>query len=348
MEFHRADASKKAIAEKKLPAARAALAQAKKALETPGENYTPLRGAQKTVESPTETDAQRSKPFPTTSTGRRTALARWMTDPRHPLTARVAVNHMWVRHFGQPLVPAVFDFGRRSATPTHLALLDYLAVELCEHHWSMKHLHRLMVTSATYRLTSSSAGATPAQAADAENHFYWRMNSARMESQVVRDSLLHLGGELDPTIGGPSIDPAKDEQSRRRSLYFVHSHNDHHKFLSMFDDASVLECYRRAESIVPQQALALSNSKLAMSMAEKIAARLSQQPGTVADTKFIRAAFETVLAYQPNAAELTECEQTLAQLMAVNKAQKQANPEQRARTALVHALLNHNDFITIR
>ena len=127
----------------------------------------------------------------------------------------------------------------------------------------MKHIHRLIVTSNTYRLTSSSAGAaSETLAADPDNRFYWRANPIRMEAQVVRDSLLYLAGELDLTRGGPSI-PVNDEASRRRSLYFVHSHNEHQKFLSMFDDASVLECYRRAESIVPQQALALENSPLA-------------------------------------------------------------------------------------
>src|SRR5262245_4141550 len=117
--------------------------------------------------------------------------------------------------------------------------------------WSLKHLHRLMVTSETYRLRSSSADAEANRKADAENRYYWRMNATRMEAQVLRDSLLHLGGELDTTMGGPSI-PVTDESSRRRGLYYVHSHNEHQKFLSIFDDANVLECYRRAESIVPQ------------------------------------------------------------------------------------------------
>src|SRR5205814_1822957 len=91
------------------------------------------------------------------------------------------------------------------------------------------------------------AGAPAAnRAADGENRYYWRMNPVRMEAEAVRDGLLHLSGELDSTMGGPPLDLAR-EDARRRSVYFVHSHNDHHKFLSMFDGASVLECYRRAE-----------------------------------------------------------------------------------------------------
>src|SRR5262249_12156897 len=125
-------------------------------------------------------------------------------------------------------------------------------------------------------------------------------------------------------------------------------HNDHQKFLAMFDDAPVLECYRRAESIVPQQALALANSQLALSMAERIVARLSEKLGPVADEEFVRETFGLVLASPPTAAEQVECEQSLKELTELLKRQKQANPAQRARVTVVQALLNHNDFVTIR
>jgi hypothetical protein len=349
LEVLQAEPAKKPEAEKKRATAVDALAKARKAAEAPGETYTPLRGALKTLESNLETGESRSKPFPATSTGRRSALAQWLTDPRHPLTARVAVNHIWARHFGKPLVATVFDFGRKGAAPTHPALLDYLAVELMDKNWSIKHLHRLIVTSNAYRLTSSGAGAAPAnRTADADNRYYWHMNSTRMEAQAVRDSLLYLAGELDTAMGGPSIDPAREELSRRRSLYFVHSHNDHHKFLSTFDDASVLECYRRTESIVPQQALALSNSKFALTMAAKINAHLHDRLGNVPDAVFVRAAFEMILAGAPTAAEQRECEQALAQLTELLKQQQQPDAVRRARGDLIQALLNHNDFITIR
>jgi hypothetical protein len=328
-------------------AARAAVGKAKQSLEIPGDTYTPLQGALKTPESSTETEAQRSRPFPATSTGRRTALARWLTDAKHPLTARVAINHLWMRHFGKPLVPTVFDFGRKGAAPTHPQLLDWLAVELREHRWRMKHLHRLMVTSNTYRLSSSSTAAATTNRTDRENRYYWRMNPVRMQSEVLRDSLLCLARELDRRLYGPSI-PLNDETSRRRSIYFVHSHNDQHRFLAVFDDASVLECYRRAESIVPQQALALENSKLALSASEKIAVRLQRQLGSISDKEFIKAAFETVLASTPNAAEQTACAEAIAQWLEVSKKTRDADPAGRARANLVHALLNHNDFITIR
>jgi hypothetical protein len=349
LDLLRAKSDKRADAGKKRNTAREALAKARKALEAPGDTYTPLRGARKTPESNLETEASRGKPFPTTSTGRRSALARWLTDRRHPLTARVAVNHVWARHFGAALVPTVFDFGRKGARPTHPELLDYLAVELMDSGWSLKHLHRLMVTSGAYRMTSTSVGAPAStRTADPENRYYWRMNAGRMEAQVVRDSLLSLAGELDPTMGGPSLNPVSEAASRRRSLYFVHSHNDHHRLLSMFDDASVLECYRRAQSIVPQQALALSNSRFALDMAARINARLHARLGNVGDPEFVRAAFETVLAGLPTAAEQAECEQALTRLTALLSKQGRPDAARRARGDLIQALLNHNDFITIR
>ncbi len=332
-------------AEQKRDAARAPVEAARKSLETPGETYTPLVGAMKTLESNQETEASRLKPFPTTSTGRRSALAGWLTDAKNPLTARVAVNHIWARHFGTPLVPTVFDFGRKGTPPTHPELLDWLARELIENGWSMKHLHRLIVTSDAYRMTSSSVGT--GYESDPENRWYWRMNPVRMESEVVRDSLLHLAGELDPKMGGSSL-PAGDEASRRRGLYFVHSHNEHQRFLSMFDDASVLECYRRAESIVPQQALALANSRFALTMALRINKRLQEQLGDVDDAVFVQAAFETVLGSAPNAAEKQESEMALKQLTELFRSQKRSDAVLRARGDLIQALLNHNDFLTVR
>jgi hypothetical protein len=341
-----ADAAKKPAAEAKRKANLDAVAAAKKALEAPGEAYTPLRGALKAPENNLETEASRNKPFPATSTGRRSALARWMTDPRHPLTARVAVNHVWARHFGRPLVATVFDFGRKGTPPTHPEPLDWLAVEFMDSGWSLKHLHRLMVTSDAYRMTSSSAGASAAnRSSDPENRWYWRMNPVRMEAEVVRDSLLSLAGDLDLRMGGETV-PANDEASRRRSLYFFHSHNEEQRFLAMFDEASVLECYRRAESIVPQQALAVSNSKLALAAAARINARLHERLGNVGDTEFIRAAFETVLTAAPTADEQQECEAALKELREVLKGQPDV--ARRVRGDLIQALVNHNDFITVR
>ncbi len=337
----------KPAAEMKKKAADTALVAAKKAAENPGEAYTPIPGALKSAESNLDT-APKNGPFPDTSTGRRTALANWIADAKNPLTARVAVNHIWLRHFGAPLVANVFEFGRRGIAPSHPELLDWLAVELMEHKWSFKHLHKLIVTSAVYRLSSSNADAESNAKLDGENKYLWRMNPTRMEAQVVRDSLLHLAGELDPARGGPPIPLAAQDASRRRSLYFFHSHNDNSKLLGIFDDANVLDCYRRTESIVPQQALALWNSKLAMAMAAKINDALHVRIGNGDDTTFVSAAFATVLGTIPTEEETAACVAALAELRGTLKEVNDPERTRRARLQVVLALINHNDFITVR
>jgi len=337
---------KRADLEKKLAAAKALVVAAQKAAAAPGENYSSIRGALKTPENNLETEASRSKPFPTTSTGRRTALAKWIASNQNPLTARVLVNHLWSRHLGKPIVATVFDFGRKGIAPSHPELLDWLAVELMEHNWSIKHLHRLIVTSNVYRQSSSTGGDEDRPLAiDPDNKLLWHMNPIRMESQIVRDSLLALSGELDGKLGGPTV-PANDENSKRRSLYFTHSNNDQNRFLAMFDDAKVQECYRRAESVVPQQALALENSRLASRAAELVAAKIASSAAEMSDSEFVRRAFITVLATEPTSVERGECLVAMAEwaklsVSASDKASK-------ARVRLVLALFNHNDFVTIR
>ncbi|MEN9572486.1 MAG: hypothetical protein RL514_341 [Verrucomicrobiota bacterium] len=363
-------------AEKKLKTAQEALAKAQKTLATPGTNYTSLRATLKPFEGPDETEAHRQLPYPTTSTGRRLAFANWLADRQNPLTARVLVNHVWTRHFGQPLVANVTDFGRRAAKPIHADLLDWLAVDFMEHGWSLKRLHRQMVLSEAYAMSSSQGEVinnqslvggrptpakngtplitpplitnhSPNQAKDSENRYYWRMNPQRMDANVLRDSLLHLAGTLDPKLGGPTIDP-KREDTLRRSFYFTQSPEDLNKFLEMFDNANTKECYRRDESILPQQALALANSRLASTAAAKVAERLVKDAESAADDAFIRTTFTTLLATAPTPAEHALCAESLAQFLTAAKERKSAQPEAKARAALVHALLNHNDFITIR
>jgi len=344
---------KRSDAEKQRTAATVALEKAEAALAQPATSFTPLVGSLKTLESNLESEDSRRRPFPTTSTGRRSALARWIASPRNPLTARVAVNHIWARHFGRPLVASVFDFGRRGARPTHPELLDWLAVEFMEQGWSLKHLHRLILLSDAWGLSSSplqsgssqSGSVAAAGLSDPENRWYWRGHSVRMEAQIVRDSLLSLAGRLDPTLGGPSI-PVSMEGSQRRSLYFVHSHNEHQKFLALFDDANVLECYRRADSIVPQQALALENSPLALEMSNRIADELTAVSPGAADDEFVQQAYRAVLAAEPSVEELSACLEALSAFRAAAPAGKDAGAS--ARAALVQALINQHDFITIR
>jgi hypothetical protein len=297
--------------EKAVSEAAKRLADAQAALTQSAEGYSPL-----------------GKIYPDRTSGRRLALAEWIASTRNPLTARVAVNHIWMRHFGKPLVASVFDFGRNGKRPTHPELLDWLATEFMQSGWSMKSLHRLMVTSGAYRMRSTAGRADyPANLADPENQYLWRMNPRRMEAEIVRDSILSVSGKLDLTMGGPEIDEHKGFEVFRRSVYFRNSPDTQMEFLRTFDMASPSECYERNESVVPQQALALANSKLSRDRSRDLAAKLTaSNPEPQA---FARQAFETILGRPPSEQEL--------------EAAVKAKPE-----SLIHVLFNHNDFITIR
>jgi hypothetical protein len=321
--------------------------------------YAPLAGAAWT---PTRfLDSTQDDPrvgFGPRSSGRRKALAEWVTDRRHPLTARVGVNHLWNRHMGAALVSSVFDFGRNGAAPTHPELLDWLACEWMDSGWSMKHLHRLIVTSSTYRMSSGVAGGAANEILDADNQFYWRRHSIRLEAQVVRDSILAHAGELDGTRGGPSVPASEQSGSRRRSLYLFHSNNDRNLFLTTFDDAAVKECYRREQSIVPQQALALANSRLVHDASRRIAARLSESvEGGFPDVArmqgegaFVRRAFRVLLGFEPGDAEVRASLRAMGAWasLAEGSAASSAAGSEEARVGLVWSLLNHNDFVTLR
>ncbi|TVQ02634.1 MAG: DUF1553 domain-containing protein [Planctomycetaceae bacterium] len=310
--------------------------------------------------------------YPRTSTGRRAALANWITSPSNPLTARVAVNHIWARHFHAPLVASVFDFGRSGSKPTHPELLDWLAVDLMESGWSMKRLHRLIVTSQAYRRDSRAGdGNTPQVAIDPENRMLWRMNVGRMEAEVLRDSLLHLAGKLDRTLGGQEIENTESLTTHRRSLYYSVYPEDGGKspLGQLFDGPDAADCYRRTRSVVPQQALALTNSDWVHQVAAGIVDRWEQtsaarpQAAASVDETFIRDQFLRILGRDPTAAEQELCLTALASAPAtdpVDSATAAASGEATAeaepavdqtrsrRESLVRVLLNHNDLITIR
>lgn len=311
--------------------------------------------------------------YPTHSTGRRLALARWLTEPRHPLTARVAVNHVWLRHFGRGLVPTPADFGRNGRPATHPQLLDWLAAEFVKpevvdsqselmvdrpdgatpsiNHplktpstpWSFRHLHRLLVTSAAYRMASTPDEAN--LAADPDNHFLWRMNSRRLEAEAVRDNVLHAAGTLDPAFGGPDIDHQQALTSPRRSLYLRHAAEKQAEFLQIFDGPAVTECYERRPSVMPQQALALNNSELAVKQARVLAARLAKESDGD-HARLVELAFRRILARRPTDAERQSCVEFFGPApVSANLAEKNFA---RAAENLVLVLFNHNDFVTVR
>jgi mono/diheme cytochrome c family protein len=309
-----------------------------------------------------------TKTYPPTSTGRRLALARWIASPENPLTARVCVNHVWMRHFGQPLVPSVFDFGNNGRKPTFPHLLDWLAVELTDHAWDLQHLHRLIVCSAAYRMKSNHAAAdTATRNRDPDNRMLWRMNARRLESEAIRDSVLWVCGSLDARMGGPELDTSKGLSTGRRSLYYRHAPEKMMVFLDLFDAASTNECYRRNETIVPQQALALVNSRLAIEQSRLLSRQLNDQVGQgnteTIRRQFLERVFLRTLCRRPTADELTACLDFLtaqartlsnpAKLTPFGKGHKvrvppASEPHLRARENLVHVLINHNDFLTIR
>jgi hypothetical protein len=338
--------------EKLLAAAQAKVAGCRTALAGDSTTYTPL-----------------SPVYPRTSTGRRTALARWIANRDNPLTARVAVNYIWSWHFSRPLVETTYNFGRSGAGPSHPELLDWLAVELMENGWRMKALHRLLVTSEAYRQCSHHAEGDDAnRKIDPEDRLLWRFPAQRMEAEEVRDSILFVAGGLDPAMGGQEIPHEQGITSRRRSLYFAHHGESRMEFLELFDAANACEAYRRTTSVLPQQALALSNSELALRESSLLARRLwqaveAETAGADREMTFLQAAFEQVLGRPPTPAEANASaaflarqvrlfRQQTAEIAAASKVAgpdgPSADPAARARENLIHALFNHNDFVMVR
>lgn len=301
-----------------------------------------------------------------TSSGRRLALARWLVADDNPLTARVIVNHVWLRHFGRGLVETADEFGVRGKPPSHPQLLDWLAVNFRANGWSLKWLHRLIVTSAAYRMSSTTKDMADSLRADPGNRWHWRFAPRRLEAEAVRDGILHLAGALDTVVGGPDEPTERAETSPRRSLYLRASRVDRVAFLDIFDAPRVDECYRRTDSIVPQQALALLNSTFAWRNAERIAARLrfpAQQENESARKQsagdesagdesggdaFVDSVFLHILGRSATADELDSCREFLHDQEASLNSSGASDAVRRARIYLVHALLNHNDFITVR
>ena len=207
-----------ATAKKSMDAAKKKMTSAEKAM---GKNLT------------TEYTPRKLDKYPNQSSGRRLAFARWLTRDDHPLTARVAMNHIWLRHFGQPIVPTVAEFGGNGREPTHPALLDWLAAEMVSKNWSMKEMHRLICTSTTYRMSGTTDKDN--LEIDPDNLYLWRMPSRRMEGEIVRDNILWIAGTLDPKLGGADISYKSAQTSKRRSIYLQHAHEKLVEFVQIFD-----------------------------------------------------------------------------------------------------------------
>lgn len=268
----------------------------------------------------------------------RLALADWLTDPKHPLTARVWVNRIWQWHFGRGLVATPNDFGTRGAAPSHPQLLDWLASELIRSGWSTRHIHRLIVTSSTYRQASSvprrqkQSGSGEPLASDPGNIYLTRWPIRRLEAEAIRDSLLTVSGELDRTVGGPSA--AADGKSLRRSLYLFQKRDHPPMLQGLFDGpAAALEsCPQRHVSTVPLQALHLLNDDFSIQRAQAFARRV-QFVGTER-TQQIRRAFELALGRFPEPQELAAVERFFGRFN-----------DDHALVRFCQALLNVNEFV---
>ncbi len=256
------------------------------------------------------------------SSGRRLALARWLTQPRHPLTARVMVNRMWMRHFGRGIVATPDNFGRAGAAPSHPELLDWLATEFVRSGWSVKHMHRLMVTSRAYRQASRKADEIVS--ADPENALLSRMPLRRMQAEQLYDSILRVTGRLDPTRFGPAtaLDVKETGEARaagspagyRRSIYTLRKPRTPITLLEAFDEPAMTpNCIVRNQSNVPTQALQLMNSGWMWELSRYMAGRIID--GTGSDpAQQVRAVYARALSRQPSEFELRESLAALEEL----------------------------------
>lgn len=279
------------------------------------------------------------KSYPASSTGRRTAFAQWLTSPENTLFARVAMNHVWLRHFGVGIVGTPEEFGANGKKPTHPALLDWLAAEFIACGYDLKHMHTLIMSSELYRRSSGEPGiASTNMKTDPDNVWYWRSPIRRMEGELVRDNLLHVAGLLDPAMGGPDIDHKLAETSRRRSLYLRHAQEKLVEFVQIFDGSRPNECYQRDRSVKPHQALALANSQVTLDASVKLEQQLSAKVGSDYNA-FITEGFEHILNRAPKA------EESKASARYLNQSGKDST---RLRQQFLGVLFNHNDFITIR
>ena len=275
-----------------------------------------------------ETDALRPPDAKGETNGYRLAFARWLTNPDHPLTARVMVNRVWQHHFGRGIVETPDNFGRQGRPPTHPALLDWLAVEFMRQGWSVRKLHKLIMTSTAYRQSSDwPAGDSLAVKVDPENRLLWRMNLRRLEAETLRDAIMAASGKLDWTIGGPPVEgplmadglkriyhryasrddpaPAEPVGMRRRSVYVLARRYFPLGFLETFD-APILQtnCNRRVNSVSPLQSLTLMNDDFVVENAGAFADRVASLSSGKPLGATIETAYQLALSRKPSGEEL--------------------------------------------
>ncbi len=270
------------------------------------------------------------------TTGRRTALSAWITDPANPLTPRVMVNRIWQHHFGRGLAESPSDFGRLGQAPTHPELLDWLAMEFIDHGWCVKHMHRLIVTSSAYRQASHGPELVASIQNDPNNKWLARMTVRRLAAEQVRDAALVVTDELDPRLGGEGAD-----KIARRSIYLKVIRNKRDVFLDVFDVPDGMASMPiRNVTTTPTQALMMINgpfmlyrSKILAGRVEK-AAKGSENP---IEAK-VNEVYRLTLGRKPSSEELD--------LASTFLEEGEGKPNERL-ADLCHVLLNSNEFLYV-
>jgi len=284
------------------------------------------------------------------TSGRRLALAEWMTSNQNPLPARVWVNRMWHHHFGRGIVRTLDNFGDVGDRPTHQELLDWLAVDFMENGWSVKDMHRLMMTSEAYQMASGYENEVNAEN-DLENQFLWRFRPQRLEAEIVRDVIMTASGGIDLTVGGPPIFPHVPEEilaSRfygrwdnqddgpdawRRSVYVYRLRSLVFPFFETFDlpDQNVTSAARNV-STVPTQALTLMNNPFVLNQAGLLAERVERMAPNSLDDQ-INLSYLLTLSRTPSTEEATIARGLV---------------EHGSLSDLAHVLFNLNEFLYLR
>jgi hypothetical protein len=295
------------------------------------------------------------------TSGRRKALAEWIASPENPLTWRVVANRLWQHHFGVGIVATPSNFGRSGAAPTHPELLDYLAQEMIAHGGSWKAMHRLIVTSATYRLAAGQA----AHSQDPENKLLAHANQRRLEAEVLRDAVLAVAGTLNDKVGGPGVKPrirpelleasqrnkwpvvkAEGPEHWRRSVYIYVKRQLPFPMLELFDQPNPAQtCERRDENVVPTQALVLMNDEFMIEQAGRFAERVVREAGESLDEQ-VRHAVRLALSREIASDELTETTSFLYERTPAYRTAKrdEAAAKHAALIDFCHVLLNCNEF----
>ena len=298
-----------------------------------------------------------NEPVPENAGSGRLQLAQWLTRPENPLTARVMVNRIWQQHFGRGLVSTENDFGSRGQRPTHPELLDWLATRFVQSGWSLKAMHRLIMNSAAYQ--QSSAYDPRAAEMDPEARLLWRFNERRLSAEEIRDAMLFVSGDLDPTMGAehpfPPVETWGFSQhgpyyavypTNRRSVYLMQQRLKKHPFLGLFDGADTnVSTPRRELTTVPTQTLYLMNNEFVHERSASLAKQIVATSTT--DEQRVHDLFVSALSRTPTADETADITAFLA---GYQQALPSGAPEERrlaAWSAVVRTILTRNEFLYV-